>query len=51
AAAFTFHGMTKESAAEPLDKVEFVLDHPFIYQIYDVNGCVLFMGVVNNPNK
>lgn len=50
AAAFTFHGMNKGAAA-PQESVNFVLDHPFIYQIYDVNGCVLFMGVVNNPNK
>ena len=50
AAAFTFHGMSKGAAA-PQESVNFVLDHPFIYQIYDVNGCVLFMGVVNNPNK
>ena len=51
AAAFT-KGMTgAKSADEPRKIIEFRLNRPFIYYISDSNGCILFMGSIDNPNK
>lgn len=36
-------------SAPPKDKVEMILDRPFIFTITSSNGVVLFAGIVNNP--
>ena len=51
AASYTKWG-TKATAMEiPTNTIIFKLNRPFIYYISDSNGCILFMGTINNPNK
>lgn len=49
AAAYTEILVAEESAAEPLQIIEFTLDRPFIFAITSRTGDVLFVGTVNNP--
>ena len=48
AAAYTVL-MKCGSAAPPDEKIDFVLDRPFIFVITGNSGLPLFVGVVNNP--
>ncbi|MFH0993312.1 MAG: serpin family protein [bacterium] len=48
AAAVSSIGMV-ESSINPNLLIQFVLDRPFIYVIYDSNDVPLFVGVMNNP--
>lgn len=48
AAAYTVL-MMAGSAAPPDEKIDFVLDRPFIFVITGNSGLPLFVGVVNNP--
>ena len=50
AAAYTVM-MMETTAMEPQDKVDFVLDRPFIFVINDTNGMPLFIGIVNTVQK
>lgn len=50
AAAVTIVG-DKATSEGPEEVINFVLDRPFIYYIEDANGCILFIGVVQNPNN
>jgi len=47
AAAFT--SILYCGAAMPTEKINMVLDKPFIYLITDRNNAILFMGVIYNP--
>lgn len=47
AAALTV--MLYAGAAIPEDRVDFVLDRPFIFEIMSETGLPLFVGIVNNP--
>jgi serine protease inhibitor len=48
AAAYTMMAVCGE-AMPPDDKVDFVLDRPFLFAITGTNGQILFVGVVNQP--
>jgi len=47
AAAFTV--MSANGGLPPSDKIDFVLDRPFIFVITGTDGLPLFVGVVNQP--
>ena len=47
ASAFTI--ISYESAMEPKDKANMILNRPFLYGITDSNGILLFVGVCENP--
>ena len=49
AAAFTV--MLDAGAMPPQDKVDFVLDRPFIFELISENGLPLFVGIVNDPSQ
>ena len=41
--------MIYDGAAMPEDRVDFVLDRPFIFEIMSETGLPLFVGIVNDP--
>ena len=47
AAAYTF--ILNAGGALPTEKVDFVLDRPFIFEIISATGLPLFVGIINNP--
>lgn len=49
AVAVTEMGAAAGAAKPPEEKVEFILDRPFIFEIISKTGFPLFVGVVNNP--
>ena len=49
AVAVTEMGAGAGAAKPPEEKVEFILDRPFIFEIISKTGFPLFVGVVNNP--
>ena len=51
AAAFTKGFTGAKASDEPREVIDFKLNRPFIYYISDSNGCILFMGSIDNPNK
>jgi len=51
AAAVTIIGNKCTSAGPSEEKeIDLKLNKPFFYYITDSAGCIIFMGVVNNPN-
>ena len=51
AASYTKWGAKATAIEIPTNNIIFKLNRPFIYYISDSNGCILFMGTINNPNK
>ena len=49
AAAFTMFSATG-TGAPPEDRIDFIVDRPFLFILTGETGSVLFVGVVNNPN-
>lgn len=47
AAAFT--QIDYAGSARPEGMAEMILDRPFIFGIIDIDGCPLFIGIINNP--
>ena len=47
--AASFTAMLDAGAMPPTEKVDFVLDRPFIFELVSENSLPLFVGVVNNP--
>ena len=48
---FSEEGVKATAIEIPTNTIIFKLNRPFIYYISDSNGCILFMGTINNPNK
>lgn len=43
--------MNYDLSAEPQERINFVLDRPFVFEIVSETGLPLFIGVVNNPGQ